>query len=314
MRIAKFALCAGLLVACSRKAPEKTPAPSAKSAPVEAVKPDAGAKPQAAAKQDAGFDSSAFTGTVRGIVKLAQGASLPLAPPVLSHGAKPPSVKPCPEVDASDRRVVSRYNETGGLSPIHIALTGMKTVPPAEPKTHELFIDACRLRPTLVGARKGDLIKLTNRSEMALVPQLPGSSFMRGLMRGESQEFEAKQTQTHVQCSFGSYCGETLVVAVKHPFYDVTTEQGFFTIEHVPLDQELAVYAWHPLFNESYVKFQLSKDKPEQMIEILLTPAPPKAVEQARKEQADEFDRTLPDGGPLPSKSRVVVKKSQPTK
>jgi hypothetical protein len=307
MRIATFALCAGLLMACSRKSPQKEAAPSAKSAPVVAAS-DAGS---ANAGSDAGVGISEFSGTVRGIVKLAAGASVPLAPPVLSHGAKPPSLAPCPPVDANDQRTVTQAKETGGLSPVHVALTGMKTAPPTEPKTHELFIDACRLRPTVVGAQKGDLIKVTNRSEMALVPQLPGAPFMRGLLRGESQTFEAAQTQTRVQCSFGSYCGESLVVAVKHPLYDVTTEQGFFTIEHVPLEQPLTVHAWHPLFRANSVKVELSKEKPEQMVEILLTPLPPKEVEAAApKEERNEFQqRTLPDGGPVPSKSRVLIKK-----
>jgi hypothetical protein len=301
MRIVTFALSAGLLMACSRKTPEKTepPVPSGKKAPI-------------AITADAGVVVSEFSGTVRGIVKLAADAKLPIAPPVRSHGVTPPSTKPCPPVDENDQRVVARSNETGGLSPIHVALTGMKAAPPAEPKTHELFIDACRLRPTVVGARRGDQIKVTNRSEMALVPQLPGAPFMRGLLRGESQSFDANQTQTHVQCSFGSYCGETLVIATKHSLYDVTTDQGFFTIENVPLDQPLTVHAWHPLFNENSVKVELSKEKPEQMVEILLTPAPPKPVEEAPKEQRDEFQRTLPDGGPMPANSRVIVKKRAP--
>jgi hypothetical protein len=297
MRIATLAVCAGLLLACSRKTPEKPrPEPSAKTSAVEVP--------------DAGVEIGEFSGTLRGIIKLAPDASVPLAPPVLSHGVKPPSMKPCPEVDENDQRVVSQAKETGGLSPIHVALTGMKSAPPAELQTHELFIDACRLRPTILGVHRGDIVKVTNRSEMALVPQLPGTSFMRGLLRGESQTFEATRVQTKVQCSFGSYCGEALVIATSHTLYDVTTSEGFFTIKNVPLDQPVTLHAWHPLFEENSAKVTLSREKPEQMIELLLTPAPPKAAEEAPKEQRDEFERKLPDGGVVQSKSRVVIKKS----
>lgn len=301
MRIAMFVSCVGLLVACSRKTPEKSQ-PSGQSAAASTT------------TETAVNDSGEFSGVVRGVVKLAPGATLPMAPPVLSHGAKPPSMQPCPPVDENDQRVVTLSKETGGLAPIHVALTGMKTVPPAEQQTHEIFIDACRIRPMVVGARRGDLIKLTNRSEMALVPQVPGDAFMRGLMRGESQTFEASRVQTKVQCSFGSYCGEALVIATTHTLYDVTTDQGFFTIEHVPLDQPLTLHAWHPLFDEASAKFELSKEKPEQMLELVLSPTPHKEAEVAPVEQRDEFERKLPDGGLAPSRSRVLIKNAAPTK
>ncbi|HEY6878520.1 MAG TPA: hypothetical protein VI299_10905 [Polyangiales bacterium] len=291
MRIAIPALCASVLLACSHKAADK-PSPRL----------DAGVTVAALAAPDAAVDagSASFLGTVRGIVKLAPGATLPIAPPVLSHGAKPPSIAPCPPVDENDQRVVSQSKQTGGLSPIHVALTGMRAVPSREPMAHELFIDACRLRPTLLGVRKGDQVKVTNRSEMALIPQLPGDRFMRGLMRGETQSFEATRVQTRVQCSFGSYCGETLVIATTHPLYDVTTPEGFFTIEHVPLDQEVTVHAWHPLFEEVSATVTLSARTPEQSVELLLKPAPQKPAQAAEPQ---------PSGAEMPSKSRVVVRK-----
>ncbi len=294
MRIAKLLLTAGLLVACSSKKTQERALPAPAQTAQAVTRPDAGV--------------SEFSGVVRGVVKLAPDATLPLALPVLSHGVKPPSIAPCPDVDENDQRVVSQSKETGGLSPMHVALTGMQTAAPTEQQTHEVFIDACRMRPTLVGARKGDLIKLTNRSEMALVPQIPGESFMRGLLRGDSHIFEARQTQTKLQCSFGSYCGGSLVVATTHSLYDVTTEQGFFEIKNVPLDQPLTVHAWHPLFRENSVKVELSKEKPEAMVEILLTPAPPKAPEEEPKER-DDFVRRAPDGGLIDSKSRVVIRR-----
>lgn len=292
MRITTTALCASLLLACSHKDPEK---------PQQRL--DASVTPvnragDASTVTDAA--TATFLGTVRGIVKLGPGASVPMAPPVLSHGVKPPSMAPCPPVDENDQRVVSQSKQTGGLSPVHVALTGMHAAPAREPATHELFIDACRLRPTLIGVRKGDQVKVTNRSEAALIPQLPGASFMRGMMRGETQSFEATRVQTRVQCSFGSYCGEALVIATTHPLYDVTTPEGFFTIENVPLDQEVTLHAWHPLFEEASATMRLTKQQPEQSVELLLTPAPPKPTQAAAP--------VTPDAG-APSKSRVVVRK-----
>jgi hypothetical protein len=298
MRIAPFALCAGLLVACQRR---DQPDPSQKYQPSKASF-DAGmlaqpidgslAKPTA----DAGPQAE-FSGTVRGIVKLAKGVSLPLAPPVLSHGVTPPSIKPCPPVDKSDQRVVTLSKQTGGVSPIHVALTGMRAVPPREPITTDVFIDACRMRPTIVAVKKGDKVRVTNRTDTALVPQLPGTPFMRGLLRGESQEFEAKATQTKISCSFGSYCGDSLIIATTHTLYDVTTSEGFFTISKVPLDQPVTVHAWHPLFKEVNVKVTLTHEQPEQMVELLLTPSP--------QRPAPPPPAPGKDG---PSKSKVIVK------
>lgn len=293
MRIASIFLCAGLLVACQRRA---TPDPAQKFEPSKKTL-DAGTHAAlidasvAKAAADAGPQAE-LTGTVRGIVKLAKGVTLPLAPPVLSHGVTPPSIKPCPPIDKADQRVVTLSKETGGVSPIHVALTGMKAVPPREPITTDIFIDACRMRPTIVGVKRGDKVRVTNRTDTALVPQLPGTPFMRGLMRGESQEFEAKATQTKISCSFGSYCGDSLIIATTHTLYDVTTSEGFFTISHVPLDQPVTVHAWHPLFKEVNVKVTLSHDQPEQMVELLLTPAPQKPVPAAPPPAKDGASKT----------------------
>ncbi len=214
-----------------------------------------------------------FVGVVRGIVKLAPGAELPLAPLPTIQGLPAPSIAPCPPVDASDQRTITRA-PSGGLFPAHVALTGMTAAPPHAPSTHELFIDACRLRPTLLGAVRGDSVRVTNRSEMALLPSIPGESFMRGLLRGESQDFPLKQTQTVVRCAFGSYCGESLIVATTHALYAVTDVEGRFTIEQVPLDQELTVHAWHPLFRAASAPFKLTREAREQTIELALVPNP----------------------------------------
>jgi hypothetical protein len=269
-----------LLSACSKSDKPAVPAePKAKSAVADAgvrsgalsSAGDAGG----AAVVDAG-PSLQFLGVVRGVVKLAKGAKLPLAPPPLSHGVKPPSVAPCPPVDQADQRTIALAKQTGGLSPVHTALTGMKAAPPREPLVHDLFIDACRLRPTLLGVMRGDKLRVTNRSDSAMLPSLPGDKFVRGMMTGETREVPVESTQTKISCSMGSYCGESLVVASTHPLYAVTSSEGFFTIEKVPLDQDLMIHAWAPLFDVTSEPFRLSDSKRELMIELILTPLPAK--------------------------------------
>lgn len=276
-----------LASACSKS--DKPAATVEKSAKPLSV--DAGAA-STASSTDAGSVAKAevdagpplqFVGVVRGVVKLAKGAKLPIAPPVLSHGVKPPSVAPCPPVDLNDQRTIALAKQTSGLSPVHLALTGMRAVPPHAPATHDLFIDACRLRPTLVGAVRGDTLRVTNRSEAAMIPTLPGDKFMRGMLTGESRDAPISTTQVKVSCGFGSYCGEALVVATTHSLYAVTTSEGFFEIKNVPLDQDLRIHAWAPLFDVSSEPFRLSEDKREAVIDLALTPLPAKPAPKPAK-------------------------------
>lgn len=274
-----------LLAACQRDKPAPAARPAAvliADAGVATADGGADAAASARADRDAGPPAQ-FLGTVRGIVKLAKGVQLPMAGPVLNHGVVPPSTPPCPPVDNTDRRIVARSKQTGGLSPVHVALTGMKAVPTVQPATHEIFIDACRLRPALVGAQRGDTLRVTNRSETPMVPQLPGQSFMRGMLRGESAEMPLKSTQVRIHCPFGSYCGETLVISTTHPLYAVTTTEGFFTIEQVPLDQDLRVHAWHPLFDITSTGFRLTDSAREAMVELTLTPRKPPKLPKGSK-------------------------------
>lgn len=279
-RATTLAFSLALLVACDRT--PRTEQTVTKASAFDAGVPSAsnvsdGAAPTRDAPAplvDAG-PALEFTGTIRGVVKLAKGQKLPLAPFPQQNGVTPPSAAKCPPIDVADQRTVTVAKQTGGLSPVHVALTGMSGAPARPPMVHELYIDGCRLRPTLVGAVKGDQVRVTNRSEAVFVPRLPAGSFMRGLMHGESSEAKLTETRSRVECSFAAYCGESLVVATTHSLYDVTTPEGFFTIEHVPLDQELTVHAWHPLFQvASSNPVTLTHAQPEQMVELTLAPSP----------------------------------------
>lgn len=278
-RASTLVLALALLAACER-------APRAEQVVAPASASDAGIRAAATLADSAALAQNEpapavdagppleFTGTIRGVVKLAKGQKLPLGLFPQQNGVTPPSASKCPPIDTADQRTVTVAKQTGGLSPVHVALTGMTGSPPRAPVVHELYIDGCRLRPTLVGALRGDRVRVTNRSEAAFVPRLPGGNFMRGLMHGESTEAELKETRSLIECSFAAYCGESLVVATSHSLYDVTTPEGFFAIEHVPLDQELNVHAWHPLFQvSSSESITLTHAQPEKMIELTLTPS-----------------------------------------
>lgn len=235
-----------------------------------------------ARKPDASAATARFEGVVRGIVVLADGSTLPLAPPPTMMGNPALSVAPCPAIDLTDQRTVSRHAETSGLSPVHVAITRMTAVPERPPRTHELFIDACRLRPTLVGAIRGDTIKIVNRSDTALLPRLPKDSYMRGLLRGESRELLLEQLgTTRLRCEFGSYCGESAVITLSHPLQAVTDEQGRFKIDSIPLDQPLTLHAWHPLFEVASAPFTLTDAAREQTLTLRLVPRP-SAIAPAR--------------------------------
>jgi hypothetical protein len=282
-RVVSSTLAAVLLLACSKAEQPAVPDAARSQTPGAKTLIDAAAQPGSeagtrTASADAG-PSAEFVGVVRGTVTLKAKAKLPLAPPILgAEGSKPISTPPCPPVDLYDRRTVQANETNQGLSPVHVAITGMTAVPTREPRVYEISIDACRMRPTLLGAMRGDTIRLSNRSEATFLPMLPGDRFMRGLMPREAREFVTKRLgPTPLSCGFASYCGESSVITLSHPLYAVTDAQGSFTIERVPLDQKLTLHAWHPLFEVTSVEFELSASEPDKRVSIELAPSPPAA-------------------------------------
>jgi plastocyanin len=216
-----------------------------------------------------------FRGVVRGTVKLADGAQLPLAgDPHESSGVVDP-VAPCSPIGEADRRVVFAAQGTRGLTPIHVAVTGMKSMPTAAPRTHVVHALDCRFQPDLVGAQVGDTVRFENNSAVVLATAFPGDSFLRTLGVGESHEVPVKSAGVLMAgCPIGSFCGGTRIVAVAHPLWAVTDQAGSFRIEHVPLGEPVVVHAWHPLFGETSASITLDASAPEQELTLSLTPLP----------------------------------------
>lgn len=257
--------CVSVLGCGGDKAP---PAPQPTAAPL-----DAGAGKGSNPTTQPEAPKADFSGRVTGLVRLAPGVSLPLA--VLpAAGTKDTVIAPgCPEITKADAKRVTENAETHGLSPVHVALTGMSAAPPREPVTHNLVIQDCRLQPGLIAAQTGDTLRLTNRSTTAFLPVLPGDSFMQALLPEASREVPLSGIgPADVKCGFGSYCGESVILSVAHSLFAVTDSSGAFSIEGVPLDQELTVHAWHPLFEVSGAKFKLSAAEPHKQVELLLKP------------------------------------------
>ncbi len=263
--------------------------PSEKSQPAEPQKPaptDAGI----AANAPAPTPKVAFSGSVTGVIRLAPGVSLPLAVLPTSGTADTVVAPGCPAITAADAKRVQEDPQTRGLSPIHVALTGMTAAPPREPVTHDVLIQDCRLRPGLIGAVSGDKLRVTNRSNTAFLPLLPGDAFMQAILPDATREVELKGLgPAELKCGFGSYCGESIVLAVAHSLFAVTDSSGQFSISGVPLDQDLTVHAWHPLFDVADAKFRLSAAEPSKVVEFVLTPsaaaAPPQPAESSKPQK-----------------------------
>jgi hypothetical protein len=244
---------------------------------------DAGTSTTPAAKVE-------FTGSLRGIVKLATGALLPLAT-TPTPGKTDTVIAPgCPEIGEADRKPVSESAATGGLFPLHVAITEMTASPQRAPVTHELEIRDCRLWPGMIAAMTGDKLRLTNKSKAPFLPVLPRESFMQAVLPDAHRETTISGIGPMViRCGFASYCGESVLVSTAHSLYAVTDAEGRFTISGVPLDQELKVHAWHPLFKPATVTIKLSRAERSKDVELAIEPlpTPPEAAPETKPTAAE---------------------------
>lgn len=265
-----------LLVAAACSSGEKAQTPTA-TAPGSAAQ-------QAAVKKKPQAD---FSGVLHGVVKLVEGAEVPRAPEPVERVVPPPA--PCAPYGDADRDVLSMVADTRALSPVHVAITQMTAAPEHKPAQVDLRIDHCRLGPKLVGAVSGDSVRVTNQSDVAMLPLLPGDTYLESIAKGKSRS--AKITRlgpTRIKCGIAGYCGEAIVITLAHPLFAITNEKGEFTIKGVPLEQNLTVHAAHPMVGVVSQTFRLTKDKPEHTLELVLTPRAPKVAPAAAAEGADD--------------------------
>lgn len=216
------------------------------------------------------------TGVIEGTVVLADGAELPRRPDPKTSGklaiVDPPA--PCSPIGDADLWPVQLDKEGRGLASVHVALTGMKSTAPAAPRTHELAIEDCRLNRSLLAARMGDSVHIRNASGAPLLPTLPGDSFMEAILPGGERTVELKRAgQSQMSCGFAAYCGQTDVLVTTHSLFAVTDKTGHFRIEGVPLNVELTVNAWHPLFSVSKQPLKLTAAA-SAPLKLALSPSP----------------------------------------
>jgi hypothetical protein len=260
-----------LLLACACKKNEAHEESAPKRAPEGAADAPARAAPEKPAAD--------FSGKLTGIIKLREGADLPTSTLPANIRKSVASVPAgCPPLSEADERTVARDPETQGLSPVHLAVTQMSAAPSREPRTHEVAIEDCRLTPRMLGVMQGDNLRVINRSKTTFLPVLPGDKFMQAILPGATREVPLDAPGSlEVHCGFGGYCGATMLVSVAHSLFTISDRKGHFTIEGIPLGEELIVHAWHPLFEVTSEPFKLSGEEPHKSLELTLSPLPKQA-------------------------------------
>ncbi|MFK7991641.1 MAG: hypothetical protein AB8I08_36830 [Sandaracinaceae bacterium] len=217
---------------------------------------------------------TATTGTVRGIVRLAEGAELPRYPenPVVPTANRPPIPETCTPPSDADAQPV-QLGEGRGLAGLLVALSEFEGTPPHEPVTHELNIDDCRLSPRLLAATRGDTLHITNNTDYPFLPDL-GSGLMQALLHETSRDLEMDRGGVRsLTCGFAAPCGRAEIVTLYHPLHTLSEDGGVFVIENVPAGEGIHVSAWHPLFREVNETIEVTAGETTE-VELVLSPAP----------------------------------------
>ncbi len=244
-------------------------------------------------------------GVVRGRVRLAEGAELPMYPPEALAGGGPMAELPaeCAGVDPeAGRRPVTL--EEGGLENVMVTATGdqerfFAALGTWEPQEREVRIRACRLQPPLVTATRGDTLVLSNESDYPFMIAVGRTSFMEGLLKGTPRRIALDRGGVQaIRCGFAAPCGRTDVVVVYHPVHTVTEAGGRFELE-VPADQEVELHAWHPLFRDASVTVSVPRGERRE-VELVLTPneaALGEAASSSQEEPATPAGEAGPSSG-----------------
>ncbi len=222
--------------------------------------------------------SEGNVGTVRGIVRIAEGQSPPEYPEAALQGMGPPGDPPeeCPPLDGRQRQPVTL--EEGGLVGVMVSATGdpetfFEALGEWEPTAHEVVIRDCRLQPALVVAARNDTLTIKNENTYPFMLAVGRTSFMEALLPNQPKEITLDEGGTQaIRCGFAAPCGRTDVVTVFHPVHAVTEAGGRFELTNVPRGQEVEIHAWHPLFRDSSVKVTIEGDEVPE-IELTIEPA-----------------------------------------
>lgn len=245
---------------------------------------------------------SAF-GVIEGTVRLAEAHELPEVPPkmmflqVLQQTEPLPLPAECTPAKQADRRPV-QLGPGNTLGSIFLAASDYKTSVSRAPKTHEVTIRDCRLTPMVIGAMRGDTLRITSETDYAFMPQFGAANFSETIVKGQERKhtLEALGVQS-VLCGFTAQCGRTDIITVAHPLYTLSDQNGHFRIEGIPANETFNLNAWHPLFKATTHSVKVGPGETKQ-IDFVMTPehmyTPTGQEEERRREE--EARKPVPPG------------------
>jgi hypothetical protein len=206
-------------------------------------------------------------GTLMGDVHLAPGERMPeylpldLARRPLRQSSLPKPPDECAGANEAARHPVS-VTPRGMLGGIVVAASDFTRVRERAPKVHQVVLEHCRLKPSIIAAQGGDTLSIENRDPFGFEPLIGPAYEARALAQGK----KIKQTLVAagidaVQCSLGAPCGRTDVLVFHHPVHSVSDSLGQFRMPNFPAGELVRVTAWHPLFEpaETFVWLEPSQ-------------------------------------------------------
>lgn len=232
---------------------------------------DCGTKPAVPSPGTKLASTSVATGTIEGVVKFAEGATLPLAP--LPVGIQQQG---CPPLSEADRGRVKLDDATRGLEGVLVAASDFANSPTVQLQTHTVKIPGCRLSPLLVAATIGDTLRVENDSGVPLLPSIGANGFTAALTQGQVREITLDKAgiQT-LECRLGGYCGSVELVTLRHHVRAATGPGGRFRIENAPVGK-YRLNAWQVLFQDGSADVTVTAGQVTQ-VELVLSPAPQNA-------------------------------------
>jgi len=240
-----------------------------------------GGKPEAKKPAAAVAKPAPKPAVLVGSIRLEPGRELPSFDPaamersVLAHvkaGSQFPDV--CSPAKPEDRMPV-RLTPDGKLTGVMLAASEFSHSLTTPPAVHAARIRDCRLTPSMIVARVGDTLRISNETNFPMMPGVSVTSFNEALTVGSTRDVKLDKMGVQVvMCGFSAPCGRTDVVVVAHSYTAVTDDKGEFRIENFPADETVRINAWHPLFFDTFQSVRVGQGE-EKRIELVLTPRPP---------------------------------------
>ena len=214
-------------------------------------------------REEAAPEPAARLGTLRGVVRLAEGTEPPLYPSALIHGRESAGTWPevCAPPKTGDRRptpvgedrVLGNVALTVTTASEHRAafMAALGIVdgvhPGREPVEHVVTIEDCRMEPAFLTATKGDTLTIANATDYPYFPRFGRSPFQQSMNLGERRSNPLERGgNLSLDCGgFGAACGRADVVVMFHSAHGTSAADGSFAVE-VPADMPLVLHGWHP--------------------------------------------------------------------